>query len=161
MFKCIWDAIKEVGGEWLCRICICALVAAGIYGILCLIVFLKWYSFLLIPIGVFIWNVYVEAKKKYRRLKNSLVDQLDSVYQVMHGEYCSLRRKTNWEEKGWCIDPKVREYFHEKMAEYEVLAESFEKKYFGFRNYEYYKSARLKYDCFKEAILQMFVEATG
>lgn len=161
MFKCIWDAIKEVGGEWFCRICICALVAAGVYGILSLIVFLGWYSLLLIPIGVFIWNVYTEAKKKYRRLKNSLVDQLDSIYQDMHGEYCDLRRETDWEVNAWCREPEVRKHFHEKLAEYETLAESFEKKYFGFRNYEYYKSARLKYDCFKEAILRMFVEATG
>ena len=161
MLKCIWDAIKEVGGKWFCRICFCALVAAGIYGILWLIVLLGWYSFLLIPIGAFIWNVYIKAKERYRRLKNSLVDQLDSVYQDIHSEYCSLRRKTNWEEKGWCMNPEVREWFHKKMAEYEVLAESFEKKYFGFAKDEYYKSARLKYDCFKDAILQMFTEATG
>lgn len=161
MIKCIWDAIKEVGGEWFCRICLFALIMTGIYGILWVIALLGWYSLLLIPIGAFAWNVYIEAKKRYRRLKNSLVDQLDSVYQDMHGEYSSLRRETNWEEKGWCMDPKVREYFHEKMAEYEVLAESFEKKYFGFAKDKYYKSARLKYDYFKEAILQMFVEATG
>ena len=161
MLKCIWDAIKEVGGEWLGHICFCAFVAAVVYGIFWLIVLLGWYSFLLIPIGVFIWNVFIEAKNRYRRLKNSLIDQLDSIYQDMHGEYSSLRRETNWEEKGWCMDPKVREYFHEKMAEYEVLAESFEKKYFGFAKDKYYKSARLKYNYFKEAILQMFVEATG
>lgn len=159
MIKCIWDAIKEVGGEWFCRICFCALVAAIVYGLFWLIIFLGWYSLLLIPIGAFTWNVCVEAKKKYRRLKNSLVDQLDQLYENMHGRYCDLRRKTNWEEKVWCRDPEVRKYFHEKLAEYEMLAESFEKKYFKFASYEYYKSARLKYDCFKEAILQMFVEA--
>ena len=79
----------------------------------------------------------------------------------IHGEYCDLRRETDWEVNAWCGKPEVRKHFHEKLAEYETLAESFEKKYFGFRNYEYYKSARLKYDCFKEAILRMFVEATG
>ena len=161
MLKCIWDAIKEVGGEWLGHICFCAFVAAVVYGIFWLIVLLGWYSFLLIPIGAFIWNIFIEAKNRYRRLKNSLIDQLDSIYQDMHGEYCSLRRKTNWEERGWCMDPEVRKYFHEKFAEYEVLAGSFEKKYFGFAKDQYYKTIRLKYDCFKETIFRMFAEATG
>ena len=101
------------------------------------------------------------GKEQISPTENSLIDQLDSIYQDMHGEYCSLRRKTNWEEKGWCIDPEVRKYFHEKFAEYEVLAGSFEKKYFGFAKDQYYKTIRLKYDCFKETIFRMFAEATG
>ncbi len=161
MIKCIWEAFKEVGGEWFCRICLGAFVVSVAFGVFWLIILLGWYSFLLIPIGAFVWNVYIESKNKYRRLKNSLVDQLDRIYQDLHSEYCSLRRDTNWDETAWCSDREVRNRFHQKMDVFETLAKTFKKKYPGLASYDYFKSEELKFNCFKEAVLQMFVEATG